>query len=47
MSNRAFLTPVQKVVKKYLIDGIPVSPLVDKHKVAINDGLDGSMVIDN
>ena len=35
MSNREFLTPAQKVAisREHLIDGVPVSALVDKHKI--------------
>ena len=35
MSNLKFLTPAQKVaiVREHLIDGVPVSTLVDKHKI--------------
>ena len=35
MSKRKFLSPAQKIaiVREHLIDGIPVSALVDKHKI--------------
>ena len=35
MSKRKFLTPAQKIaiVGEHLIDGVPVSALVDKHKI--------------
>jgi len=35
MSKRKFLTPEQKIaiVREHLLDGVPVSALVDKHKI--------------
>jgi len=35
MSKRKFLSPAQKIaiVREHLIDGVPVSALVDKHKI--------------
>ncbi len=35
MSKRKFLTPAQKIaiVREHLIDGVPVSALVDKHQI--------------
>jgi len=35
MSKRKFLTPAQKIAiaREHLIDGVPVSSLVDKHKI--------------
>ena len=35
MSKRKFLTPEQKIaiVREHLLEGIPVSALVDKHKI--------------
>jgi transposase-like protein len=35
MSKRQFLTPEQKIaiVREHLLDGVPVSALVDKYKI--------------